>query len=132
MQAQILRHILENPMPAPKNPFRLRWGSSENSTLREAAVAVLLRAGSRLVDSLAQELKQGRIRMACGPRVIDHGRGLLKQPESFIHFPQEEKAAVRCDLFLLEINGDGLVEIRTDRFLLRFTNSWSVKLEYLY
>jgi len=41
---------------------------------------------------------------------------------SFIHFPQEEEAGIRGDLRPMEINGDGFIEIRTNRFLLHFTN----------
>jgi hypothetical protein len=85
-------------------------------------IITILIACRDLIDSLAQQLEQGMIRMAGRSWVIDLGRCHTEDVEALVNLSHEKKAGVTGDLPTLKINADGSVETRPYGFLPLVTN----------
>ena len=84
-------------------------GLNLNSTLREAVIAILV-ACRKLIDSLAQKLKQRMIRMSRRSWIINQRLYTANYVETLIHFSHQEKTCIGSDLCALKINVDGAVK----------------------
>ena len=66
-------------------------------------IAILIACGD-LIDSLAQQLKQGMIRMSRRSRIVNHRLCTAEDVEALIHLSYQEKAGISGDLCSLKIN----------------------------
>jgi hypothetical protein len=83
----------------------------------------VLIARRHLIDSLAQELEQGMIRMSRRSRSsIWDAAPLRILNKSLIDLPHDKKAGIGGDLCAMKINADGAVKFRPDGSCLFVTN----------
>jgi hypothetical protein len=85
-------------------------------------VITILVSCRNLIDSLAQQLKQGMIRMSRRSWIINLRRSATEDVEPLIDLPHEKKSGIGGDLCALKINPDGAVKLRPDGPSLSVTN----------
>jgi hypothetical protein len=67
-----------------------------------------------LINSLAQQLEHGMIRMSGSSRIVNLGLCAAEDVEALIHLPHYKKACIGGDLCVLKINADGTVKFGPD------------------
>ena len=82
-----LNHTIFQSKPERKNADQTNLA---NSTLREAVIAVLI-ACRYLIDSLAQQLERGMIRMSKRSRIINLGRSTAEDVQPLIDLLMRKK-----------------------------------------
>jgi len=85
-------------------------------------VITVLIACRDLIDSLAQQLEQGMIRMPGRSRIVNLGLRAAEDVEALIDLPHDKKACIGGDLCALKINADRAVKFRPDGPCLFVTN----------
>jgi hypothetical protein len=75
-------------------------------------VITVLISCHNLIDSLAQQLEQGVIRMAMRSWVINLRGCNIQDVEALIDLPHDKKTRIGGDLRTLKIDADGPVETR--------------------
>jgi hypothetical protein len=80
--------------------------------LYKIAIIAILIAPCDLIDSLAQKLEQGVVRMSRRPRIFNLRYRSAENIKSLIDHSHEKKACVAGDLCALKINADRAVKFR--------------------